>query len=53
MLGEVTVQNNRRREIRIKADGFREKCKVSRYGIMNLFKECERCGYKLLRYPLG
>lgn len=47
------MQNNRRREIRILADSFREKCKVSRYGIIDLFKECERCGYKLLRYPLG
>lgn len=47
------MHNNRRREVRIKADSFREKCKVSRYGIIDLFKECERCGYKLLRYPLG
>lgn len=47
------MQNNRKREIRITADSFREKCKVSRYGIIDLFKECERCGYKLLRYPLG
>ncbi len=29
------------------------KCKISRYGIIDLFKECERLGYKLLRYPLG
>jgi len=43
----------RKREIRIKADSFREKCKVGRYGIIDLFKECERAGYKLLRYPLG
>lgn len=47
------MQGNRKREIRIKADSFREKCKVSRYGIIDLFKECERCDYKLLRYPLG
>lgn len=45
--------DRRKREIRIKADSFREKCKVSRYGIIDLFKECERLGYKLLRYPLG
>lgn len=43
----------RKREIRIKADSFREKCKVSRYGIIDLFKDCERLGYKLLRYPIG
>ena len=47
------MQNFRKKEIRIKADSFREKCKISRYGIINLFKECERCGYKLLRYPVG
>lgn len=47
------MQNSRKKEIRIKADSFREKCKISRYGIIDLFKECERCGYKLLRYPLG
>lgn len=47
------MQEFRRREIRIKADSIREKCKVSRYGIIDLFKECERLGYKLIRYPLG
>lgn len=47
------MQEVRRREIRIKADYVREKCKVSRYGIIDLFKECERFGYKLIRYPLG
>ena len=47
------MQDSRRREIRIKADSFRVKCKISRYGIIDLFKECERLGYKLLRYPLG
>ena len=47
------MQELRRREIRIKADSVREKCKVGRYGIIDLFKECDRLGYKLLRYPLG
>lgn len=47
------MKDIRRREIRIKADSFREKCKVSRYGIIDLFRECERCGYKHIRYPLG
>lgn len=45
--------DSRKREIRIKADCFRVNCKISRYGIIDLFKECERLGYKLLRYPLG
>lgn len=47
------MNNSRKREIRIKADNLREKCKVSHYGIIDLFRECERFGYKLLRYPLG
>lgn len=47
------MQDNRKREIRKQADSFRVKCKVGRYGIIDLFKECERLGYKLIRYPLG
>ena len=47
------MQKDRKKEIRKKADVFRNGCKVSHYGIIDLFKECERCGYKLLRYPLG
>lgn len=47
------MQESRKRDIRIKADSFRMQCKISRYGIIDLFKECERIGYKLLRYPLG
>lgn len=44
---------SRKREIRIQADSFRGKCQIGRYGIIDLFKECDRIGYKLLRYPLG
>ncbi len=47
------MQDKRKKEIRKSADSFREKCKVSRYGIIDLFKECERLDYKLIRYPLG
>lgn len=47
------MQESRKREIRIKADSFREKCKVRGYGIIDLFKDCERFGYKVVRYPLG
>lgn len=46
------MHSNRKKEIRIFADQFREKCKVSKYGIIDLFKECDRMGYKLIRYPL-
>ena len=46
--------NSRKLEIRKKADYFSGgKCRLSRYGIIDLFKECERLGYKLFRYPLG
>lgn len=47
------MQTDRKRAIRIQADSFREKCKISKYGIIDLFKDCARLGYKLLRYPLG
>ncbi len=47
------MQEKRRKEIRKTAYLFREKCKVDRYGIMDLFRECNRTGYKLIRYPLG
>lgn len=45
--------DSRKRDIRKQAYVIREKCKVSSYGIIDLFKECESLGYKLLRYPLG
>ncbi len=47
------MRENKKKEIRIKANAFREKCKVRSYGIIDLFKECERLGYKLIRYPIG
>lgn len=47
------MQETRKREIRKKADSFRGKCNNNGYGIIDLFKECEAQGYKLLRYPLG
>ncbi len=45
--------DSRKRVIRRQADSFREKCKINRYGITDLFKECEGLDYKLLRYPIG
>ena len=47
------MQEYRKRDIRRNADSFRESCKVGHYGIIDLFRDCERLGYKLLRYPLG
>jgi len=43
----------RKKEIKIRADEFRRNCRVIKYGIANLFDECEPRGYKLIRCPLG
>ena len=45
--------DSRKREIRVRAENFRNNCKVSRYGIIDLFEECSRKNFKLVRYPLG
>lgn len=42
----------RKKEIRLRAEEFRNLCKVGRYSIINLFQECGRFGYKLIRYPI-
>ena len=43
----------RKRDIRKKADQIRRNMRISNYGIMNLYKECESVGWKVIRYPLG
>lgn len=43
---------SRKKEIRIKANEFRSDCRIIAYGILDLFEECVRRGYKLIRYPL-
>lgn len=47
------MTKNRKHDIRVQADQFRAGCKIGRYGILNLFRECDRKGYKRFRYPLG
>lgn len=47
------MNDGRKRDIRLKAQAFRDRCMVSGYGIVDLFRECERAGYRLIRYPLG
>lgn len=44
---------SRRKEIRRIAEKVREKCRVGRYGIIDLFGDHESLGFKLFRYPLG
>ena len=43
----------RKREIRKKAEEFRNSCTIRKYGISDLFEDCERKGYKIFRCPLG
>ena len=45
--------DSRKREIRAKAEEFRDNCKIGKYGIIDIFEECSRRRYKLFRYPLG
>lgn len=47
------MEDSKNKFIRIQADKIREKCTTSKYGIINLFKDCEKLGYKLIRYPIG
>lgn len=47
------MQETRKRDIRKKADSIRRNLRTSNFGILNLFKECDSLGYKLIRYPLG
>lgn len=49
----MNLINSRKKEIQIKAEIFREKCKKNSYSIIDLFKECGSNGYYLIRYPLG
>lgn len=41
------------KEIQVIADEFRDKCIVIRYSIADIFGECDRMGYRLIRYPIG
>src|SRR5699024_10471273 len=50
---EAAMEATRKREIKRKAASFRTKCNAGQYGIIDLFKSCEECSFKLLRYPLG
>lgn len=47
------ISIERKKEIRKKANQFREKCNLNEYGILNLFADCRRLGYKIIRYPIG
>jgi len=46
---------NRKRQLDIEkiADSVRAECKVTDYGIQNIFEAAEKLGYRVIRYPLG
>lgn len=43
----------RMKEIQRKADEFLQNCRVIKYGIADIFSECERAEIRLVRYPIG
>ena len=47
------MTTKRMKEIQIKANEIRSGCKVIKYGILNIFSECDRLGYRYVRYPIG
>ena len=47
------MDKKRMQEIQKKADEFRQSCKVIKYGITDIFNECERAEIRLVRYPIG
>ena len=47
------MREDRKRKIRIAAEKFRDRCQLRRYGIIDLFSECKKAGFKLIRDPLG
>lgn len=47
------MDNVRKKEIRDRAERLRNNLRTGRYGIVDLFKECEGLGYRLVRYPIS
>lgn len=47
------MTGRRMKEIQVNADEFRDKCIVIKYCIADIFSECDRAGYRLIRYPIG
>lgn len=44
--------NKRKKEIENIAYGFRNHCNLNKYGIIDLFKDCQKLGYYVIRFPL-
>lgn len=47
------MTGRRMKEIQIIADGFRDCCRIIKYSISDIFSECDRAGFRLIRYPIG
>lgn len=49
----MVLTTKRRLAIQKAADEFFDNCQSAKYGINDIFSECERRNYKLVRYPIG
>lgn len=47
------MTSRRMKEIQIIADNFRQDCRELSYGLADIFDECDRKGFQLVRYPIG
>lgn len=47
------MTTKRMKQIQMAADDFRQDCRVFRYSLTNIFEECDRRGFQLVRYPIG
>lgn len=47
------MTNERMKKIQIIADNFRQDCRELNYGLADIFDECDRKGFQLVRYPIG
>lgn len=47
------MTSGRMKEIQIIADRFRQDCRELSYGLADIFDECDRRGFQLVRYPIG
>lgn len=47
------MTDNRKKEIEKIASKFRNNCTMDESGIIDLFKDCQKLGYYVIRYPLN
>ncbi len=49
----MMMNKNSRLRIEKMADSVRNECQISGYGVQNIFKDVEKIGYEVIRYPIG